>query len=91
MRRRGPTMIAMGASAGGIPALQTILSGFDPDINAFVCVVLHRPANVQSSLADVLERASRLPVVEPSDGQFLMVTDPDGLVIEVWQAEDGEE
>jgi catechol 2,3-dioxygenase-like lactoylglutathione lyase family enzyme len=26
-------------------------------------------------------------VVEPSDGQFMMISDPDGLVIEVWQAE----
>lgn len=26
-------------------------------------------------------------VVEPGDGQFMMVADPDGLLIEVWQAE----
>jgi hypothetical protein len=26
-------------------------------------------------------------VVEPGDGQYLVVTDPDGLVIEVWQSQ----
>lgn len=26
-------------------------------------------------------------VVEPGDGQYMMVSDPDGLVIEVWQAD----
>ena len=29
-------------------------------------------------------------VISPSDGQFMQVADPDGLVIEVWQAEQGE-
>jgi catechol 2,3-dioxygenase-like lactoylglutathione lyase family enzyme len=29
----------------------------------------------------------RVEVVTPSDGQFMQVADPDGLVIEVWQAE----
>ncbi len=27
-------------------------------------------------------------VIDPGDGQFLQVADPDGLVIEVWQATD---
>lgn len=29
----------------------------------------------------------RVEVVTPSDGQFMQIADPDGLVIEVWQAE----
>jgi catechol 2,3-dioxygenase-like lactoylglutathione lyase family enzyme len=42
---------------------------------------------------DDLEAAVRLfarnqvEVVQPSDGQFMMIADPDGLIIEVWQAE----
>jgi catechol 2,3-dioxygenase-like lactoylglutathione lyase family enzyme len=42
---------------------------------------------------DDLEAAGRLfardqvEVVQPSDGQFMMIADPDGLMIEVWQAE----
>jgi len=30
---------------------------------------------------------NQVEVVQPSDGQFMMIVDPDGLVIEVWQAE----
>ncbi len=26
-------------------------------------------------------------VVEPGDGQYMMIADPDGLVIEVWQSQ----
>ena len=29
----------------------------------------------------------QVEVVQPSDGQFMMIADPDGLMIEVWQAE----
>jgi catechol 2,3-dioxygenase-like lactoylglutathione lyase family enzyme len=42
---------------------------------------------------DDLEAAERLfarnqvEVVQPSDGRFMMIADPDGLMIEVWQAE----
>lgn len=28
-----------------------------------------------------------VPIVDPGDDQFVMIADPDGLVIEVWQAE----
>jgi catechol 2,3-dioxygenase-like lactoylglutathione lyase family enzyme len=42
---------------------------------------------------DDLEKAARrfarhkVEVVTPPDGQFMQIADPDGLVIEVWQAE----
>jgi catechol 2,3-dioxygenase-like lactoylglutathione lyase family enzyme len=40
-------------------------------------------------LAAAAERFARygVAVVEPGDGQYLMVADPDGLVIEVWQSQ----
>ena len=31
-----------------------------------------------------------VPIVDPGDGQFMLVADPDGLVIEVWEAEASE-
>jgi predicted enzyme related to lactoylglutathione lyase len=40
-----------------------------------------------------LEAAARrfakagVEIIQPSDGQFMMIADPDGLVMEVWQAE----
>ena len=30
--------------------------------------------------------AEGVTIITPSDGQFLQIADPDGLVIEVWQA-----
>ena len=30
---------------------------------------------------------NEVEIVDPGDGQFMQVADPDGLVIEVWQAE----
>jgi hypothetical protein len=30
-----------------------------------------------------------VPVVDPGDGQFMMVADPDGLVTEVWKTQAG--
>jgi catechol 2,3-dioxygenase-like lactoylglutathione lyase family enzyme len=40
-------------------------------------------------LAAAVRRFARsgITVLQPSDGQFMMITDPDGIVIEVWQAE----
>jgi chemotaxis response regulator CheB len=39
-----PDIVAIGASSGGIEALQSILEEL-ADIDAIVLVVLHRPAN----------------------------------------------
>jgi catechol 2,3-dioxygenase-like lactoylglutathione lyase family enzyme len=40
-------------------------------------------------LAEAAKRFARynVAVVEPSDGQFMQIADPDGLVIEVWQSQ----
>lgn len=37
--------------------------------------------------AERLFARDQVEVVQPSDGQFMMIADPDGLMIEVWQAE----
>jgi catechol 2,3-dioxygenase-like lactoylglutathione lyase family enzyme len=37
--------------------------------------------------AEGLFARNQVQVVQPSDGRFMMITDPDGLMIEVWQAE----
>jgi catechol 2,3-dioxygenase-like lactoylglutathione lyase family enzyme len=40
-------------------------------------------------LAAAAERFSQygVTIIDPGDGQYLMLTDPDGLVIEVWQSQ----
>jgi two-component system chemotaxis response regulator CheB len=57
-------IIVIGASAGGVPALQHIFSTFPSDMRAAVGVVLHRGPQ-PSELMSVLDRRSALPVAEP--------------------------
>ncbi len=62
-------IVVMGASAGGIPALQAVLAGFPAELQAAVLVVLHLGA--ESHLAQVLGRAGPLPV-EPAESGTLL-------------------
>ncbi len=57
-------IIVIGASAGGVPALQRIFARFPSDMPAAVGVVLHRGVE-RSELAEVLGRRSTLSVNEP--------------------------
>ncbi|OQW32799.1 MAG: hypothetical protein A4E19_05430 [Nitrospira sp. SG-bin1] len=63
-------IIVIGASAGGVPALQQIFADFPADIPAVIGVVLHRGSQ-PSQLAQVLGRRSALPVVEPNHAMAL--------------------
>ena len=63
--------VAIGASAGGIDALQRLLHALPEDLEAAVCVVLHIPASSRSLLAQVMARQTPLPVVQATDGTRL--------------------
>lgn len=41
-------------------------------------------------LSKVIERfqAHQVPIVDEGDGQFIIIADPDGLLIEIWEAEE---
>ena len=43
-----------------------------------------------SDLAEAAAHFARhdVPIVDEGDGQFMMIEDPDGLVIEIWQADE---
>jgi two-component system chemotaxis response regulator CheB len=64
-------VFVIGGSAGGFQAVTTILGTLPRDLRAFIGVVLHRSADRESFLAQLLSRATRLGVVEPHDGQLL--------------------
>ena len=68
MRRN---LVVVGASAGGIEALQQLLGGLPPDLPAAVLVVLHVPSSGPSALAGILARASGLPVRAAGHGDEL--------------------
>ena len=56
-------IIVMGASAGGIGVLQTILSGLPWDFRASLFIVLHTTEDSPGFLPEILNRHSRIPVL----------------------------
>lgn len=64
-----PRVVVVAASAGGVPALQEVLSGLPPDFPAAVLIVQHRAAAKGSLLEKILQRATPLKVLGMHDGQ----------------------
>ena len=76
-----PDIIVIGASAGGVEALQQIVSGLPPDLPAALFVALHLPAGGVSHLPDILSRHGPLPALHAQDGHrikhgFIYVAPP---------------
>jgi two-component system CheB/CheR fusion protein len=69
-RERLP-VVGVGASAGGIDALQRLFRGFEPDCGIAFVVVVHLAPQHRSILPEVLARASRMPVRVIEDGMTL--------------------
>ncbi|MGE5646305.1 MAG: chemotaxis protein CheB [Acidobacteriota bacterium] len=62
-------IVVIGASAGGVAALQTLLSGLPAELPASVFVVIHIPSDIPSMLPEILSRAGPLPCVQAADGE----------------------
>jgi chemotaxis response regulator CheB len=61
-------IVCLGASAGGLRSLESVLRGLSPDFPWPVLVSQHLQPDHVSHLAEILSRASALPVVEAMDG-----------------------
>jgi two-component system chemotaxis response regulator CheB len=65
-------LIVIGASAGGVEALLTVVAGLPAQLPAAVLVVLHVPTDARSELPAILSRISRLPVAHATADQALV-------------------
>jgi two-component system, chemotaxis family, protein-glutamate methylesterase/glutaminase len=79
-------VIVMGASAGGVEALTTVVSALPADLAAAVLVVLHTPPTSRGALAGILDRAGPLDVRTAVDGDKLehgvvLVAPPDSHLL----------
>jgi two-component system, chemotaxis family, protein-glutamate methylesterase/glutaminase len=62
-------IVVLGASAGGVEALSTVLRALPEDLSAALFVVVHTSAESPGVLAQILGRQAKLPVDEASDGE----------------------
>ena len=63
-------IIAVGASAGGVTALERLIAGLPADLPAAVCVVLHIGSR-RSVAPRILAKAGPLPAAHAADGEAL--------------------
>jgi chemotaxis response regulator CheB len=63
-------IVAIGASgSAGLDNIKHLLAGLPADLNAILLIVLHRQFDRPSHLAEVLGRATALPVMVAEDGE----------------------
>jgi two-component system chemotaxis response regulator CheB len=62
-------IVVVGASAGGVQALQALVRGLPPDFAACMLVVVHVSPTGQSVLPMILSQAGRLPAEHARDNQ----------------------
>ena len=67
-RRAGAVIVGLGASAGGLAALEQFFRNVPPDLGAAFVVVQHLDPEHASVLVELLQRVTSLPVVEVTDG-----------------------
>jgi two-component system CheB/CheR fusion protein len=67
--RRPFPIVAIGASAGGLEALQHLFAALPGNTGMAFLVVQHLDPHHESRLTDLLAKAARMPVVEAAHGQ----------------------
>ena len=64
-------IVVIGASAGGIQALTTLVAGLPQDFPASLLVVVHVPPYTISRLPEILNRAGPLPAAHAQQGEMI--------------------
>jgi two-component system chemotaxis response regulator CheB len=65
-------LVVIGASAGGVEPLRTLMAGLPVDFPAIVLVVLHIPESARSALPQILSRSCAVPVEQATNGHALV-------------------
>src|SRR5437016_13919180 len=68
VRESNTTVVAIGASAGGIEALTDLMTYLSPDTGMAFVVVQHLDSKHHSILTELLARKTTMSVTEVSDG-----------------------
>lgn len=64
-------IVVIGASAGGIEALKTLVGGLPPDYCGSIFVVLHTSPHSPGVLGEILDRAGKLAAANATDGEAI--------------------
>jgi two-component system, chemotaxis family, CheB/CheR fusion protein len=64
-------VVGIGASAGGVEALQAFFAALPPDLGLAYVVVVHLSPHHESELAQILQRKTEMKVLEVADDQAL--------------------
>src|SRR5690606_24898669 len=64
-------VVAVGASAGGLAALERVFGSMAPDLGAAYVVVQHLSPEFESHMTELLARVTPLEVAEAADGTQL--------------------
>lgn len=67
----GHDIIVIGTSSGGVEALKHLTSTLPPDLPASLFIVLHRPPDRPSLLAEILRSVSMLAVADAVNGEVI--------------------
>ena len=69
---RAKQIVVLGASAGGIEALRTIVAMLPPDFPAPICVVVHTAPQAPAVLDEILSRAGALAATNATSGEHAL-------------------
>lgn len=67
VQKADPPIVAIGASAGGVQALQTFFDLMPIDTGATFVVIVHLDPHARSELANILAARTRMPVTQVED------------------------
>lgn len=61
-------MVALGGSAGSIPAMQAFFRAVPPDSGLVFVIIIHLAPRMESNLPEILARSAAIPVIAAEDG-----------------------